>query len=66
MGDFNYPKINWSTLDSDSDPPSTAVSDLILDIYLYQHVREPTRENNILELDLIISSNESIVSDIKI
>jgi len=64
MGDFNYPKINWSTLDSDSDPPSTAVRDLILDNYLYQHVREPTRENNIL--DLIISSNESIFSDIKI
>jgi len=64
MGDFNYPKINWSTLDSDSDPPSTAVRDLILDNYLDQHVREPTRENNIL--DLIISSNESIVSEIKI
>jgi len=64
MGDFNYPKINWSTLDSDSDPPSTAVRDVILDNYLYQHVREPTRENNIL--DLIISSSESIVFDIKI
>ena len=33
MGDFNYPKINWDTLDCDSS--SMAFRDLILDNYLY-------------------------------
>ena len=62
MGDFNYPKINWDTLDCDSS--STAFRDLILDNYLYQHVRQPTRENNIL--DLVISSNVNMVNDVQV
>jgi len=42
MGDFNYPKISWDTLDCDST--GTKFRDLLLDNYLYQHVKEPTRE----------------------
>ena len=45
MGDFNYPRINWDTNESDSN--AEKFRDLLLDHYLYQHVREPTRESNI-------------------
>jgi len=38
--------------------------DLLLDSYMYQHVRQPTRQNNILEL--VISSNENMVNDVEI
>ncbi|MGE5821999.1 MAG: hypothetical protein ACM31M_05390, partial [Nitrososphaerota archaeon] len=62
MGDFNYPKINWDSLDSDSN--SMAFRDLILDNYLFQHVRQPTRLNNIL--DLVISSNVDMVSEVRV
>jgi hypothetical protein len=62
MGDFKYPKIKWDTLDSDSS--SRAFRGLILDNYLYEHVRQPTRENNIL--DLIISSNVNMVNDVQV
>jgi hypothetical protein len=33
MGDFNYPNINWETLDCDST--SANFRDLLLDSYLY-------------------------------
>jgi hypothetical protein len=62
MGDFNYPGINWESLDCDSS--SLAFRDLVLDNYLYQHVRQPTRMNNIL--DLVISSNASLVNDVRV
>jgi len=39
-------------------------SALSLDCYLYQHVREPTKENNII--DLLIFLNELMVSDVKV
>ena len=41
-----------------------AFRDLLLDSYLFQHVRQPTRLNNIL--DLVISSNENMVDDVKV
>ena len=62
MSDFNYPKTNWDTLDCDSS--SMAFRDLILDIYLYQHVRQTTRLNN--TLDLVIFSNASMVNDVQV
>ena len=64
MGDFNYPKINWDSLDCDSS--SLAFRDLILDNYLYQPraARQPTRLNNIL--DLVISSNANMVNDVQV
>ena len=57
MGDFNYPGINWATMGSDS--AGNDFKNLILDCYLYQHVKEPTREHNILDL-VITSSGERI------
>ena len=62
MGDFNYPKINWDLLDCDLT--SMAFRDVIIENYLYQHVRQPTRLNIIL--DLVISSNENTVNDVQV
>jgi hypothetical protein len=62
MGDFNYPKIDWNTLECDST--GIRFRDLLLDNYLCQHVTEPTRENNIL--DLVISSDANMVNDLQV
>ena len=52
MGDFNYPKINWDTLECDSS--SMAFRDLLLDNYLCHNI-----------LDVVISSNVSMVNDVQ-
>jgi endonuclease/exonuclease/phosphatase family metal-dependent hydrolase len=62
MGDFNYPKINWDTLECDS--MGTKFRDLLLDNYLYQHVKESTRESN--TLDLVISSDVNMVTEVEV
>ena len=62
MGDFNFPGINWDTLGSDS--ASHDFRNLILDKYLHQHVNEPTREQNIL--DLVITSSGDRIDLVKI
>ena len=41
-GDFNYLKTNWNTLERDST--CTKFRYFLLDNYLYQHVKESTRE----------------------
>jgi len=62
MGDFNYPRLNWDTYECDSNAEN--FRDLLLDNYLYQHVREPTRESNILDLE--ISSDENMVTEVEV
>lgn len=62
MGDFNYPKINWETFECDSY--GVLFRDLLLDNYLFQNVRDPTRENNIL--DLVISSDVNLVTEVNV
>lgn len=62
MGDFNYPGINWDLLDSDSE--GLEFRDLLLDNYLFQHVRNPTRNRNVL--DLVISSDEKLVENVQV
>jgi len=61
MGDFNYPNIDWDTLDSDSN--GSAFLDLIQDCFLIQHVSEPTRGGNIL--DLVFTSEDNMVENLK-
>ena len=46
------------------DLSSMAFRDVIIENYLYQHVRQPTRLNNIL--DLVIFSKEDVVNDIQV
>lgn len=62
VGDFNFPKIEWESLDSDND--GRQFLDLVLDCFLFQHVDTPTRANNIL--DLVFTSEEGMVEDVKV
>jgi len=62
MGDFNYPGINWSTLKADSE--GSKFLKLVLDCYLDQHVHEPTRMKNIL--DLVLTSDLQLKDDVRI
>ena len=60
MGDFNYPNVDWQLLQGDRS--SEEFLDLVQDCFLFQHVKGPTRENNIL--DLIFSTEENALSDV--
>ena len=60
MGDFNYPKTDWISLDSDS--AGSKFVDLVQDCFLHQSVLYPTRGDNIL--DLILVSEEAMVHNL--
>ena len=62
VGDFNYPSINWENWECNKEDEEFV--DLIQDNFLFQHVRVPTREKNIL--DLVISSEPSMVEELKV
>jgi len=62
MGDFNNPRLNWDTYECDSNVENFRY--LLLDNYLCQRVREPTRQSNIL--DLVISSDENMVTEVEV
>ena len=55
MGDFNYPGINWVTLEADS--MSQSFLDLTQDCFLIHHVSVPTRNKNILDLVMTTEAN---------
>ncbi|KAF2346276.1 Endonuclease/exonuclease/phosphatase, partial [Trinorchestia longiramus] len=57
MGDFNLPHINWTTRQSQA--PGSKLIDLMNTNSLPQHVNEPTRRNNILDL-VMTTANLSI------
>ena len=63
MGDFNHGRIHWNSLES------TGIEDqqflfLIQDSFLTQHVLEPTRGENVL--DIVLSSQKELVDNVKI
>ena len=63
MGDFNHGHIQWNSLES------TGIEDqqflcLIKDSFLTQHVLEPTRGENVL--DIVLSSQKELVDNVKI
>lgn len=62
MGDFNYPDINWNLLRSDK--AGHKFLKLVMDCYLEQHVHQPTRLNN--TLDLVFTSEIQINDDIEV
>ena len=62
MGDFNFPSINWVTLECDS--VGEEFRDIIYDNFLVQHVKYPTRENNIL--DLVLTSDINMIDHLEI
>ena len=62
MGDFNYPKINWDSLESDSN--FRRLLDTIMDNFWVQYVLSPTREGNIL--DFVFTSEEYMLQNLVI
>ena len=63
MGDFNHGHIQWNSLES------TGIEDqqflfLIQDSFLTQHVLEPTRGENVL--DIVLSSQKELVDKVNI
>ena len=61
-GDFNYPGINWTTLQADSN--SQDFLDCTHDCFLSQLVTEPTRGENIL--DIVLTNIPTQISDVKV
>ena len=62
MGDFNFPDIDWETLDAGGKAKDFV--DLIQDCFLYQHVSAPTRGENLL--DLVLTSEENMIEKVEI
>ena len=66
MGDFNYANINWNTLQSMPGATTDSVSflDCIETNNLTQHVKDPTRGSN--GLDLVITRDPDIVHEVEV
>ena len=60
MGNFNFPELDWSKLESLSD--SHPFSKCMNDCFLNQLVDAPTRGENIL--DLVLASDDSMISNL--
>ena len=63
MGDFNHGHIQWKYLDSTGGEDQLFLF-LIQDSFLIQHVLEPTRGENVL--DIVLSSQKELVDNVKI
>ena len=67
-GDFNYPVINWATLDVSTGPysPGAQFLECVMDNFLTQHVSKPTRArgtNKPSLIDLILTDSDQHLSD---
>ena len=63
MGDFNHGHIQWESLESAGGDDHQFLL-LTQDCFLTQHVLEPTRGGNVL--DLILSSQNELVDNVKV
>src|SRR6218665_2722483 len=59
MGDFNY-RIDWENAEGEKEPDRIFL-DFIETSFMQQHVMEPTRGKNIL--DLVITSDENMIEN---
>ena len=69
MGDFNFPEIEWATENALLESPGKGFLDWMHGKALFQHISSPTRFRGNQKpslLDLIISSNEGDVSNLKL
>ena len=69
VGDFNYGKINWKagTMPNAITNPATAIVETLRDLYLYQHITDPTHYRANLRpntLDLVITNEEGMVDNV--
>ena len=55
MGDFNHPDIRWNSLDSSNESAKFLL--LVQNCFLTQHVLEPTRGDNVLDLIYLQTKN---------
>ena len=62
VGDFNLGQIDWTDLTGNSE--SEDFLETIQDCFLSQHITEPTRGNNIL--DLVLSNRENLISNVEV
>ena len=62
MGDFNHGHIQWESLESAGGDDQFLL--LTQDCFLTQHVLEPTRGGNVL--DVILSSQNELVDNVKV
>ena len=62
VGDFNHPTIKWDELHTQKE--GLNFLNLTLDCFLTQHVSEPTRGRNIL--DLVLSKPEQLIEEVTI
>ena len=60
LGDFNFSELDWKKPETLDD--SHSFLKCINDNFLVQHVDEPTRENNIL--DLVFTSEENMIENL--
>ena len=63
MGDFDHGHMQWKLLDSTGGEDQQFLF-LIQDSFLTQHVLEPTREENVL--DIVLSSQHELLENVKI
>ena len=61
MGDFNYPDINWE--EGRASGKGEKFLDTVQNNFLYQHVKEPTRGMNIL--DLVLTDDLNMVDNVR-
>jgi hypothetical protein len=62
LGDFNYPGIDWSTFSCET--VAQPFLDLVQNCFLYQHVKTPTRGDNIL--DLVLSTELPMIEELQV
>ena len=63
MGDFNHGHIQWKSLESTGGEDQQFLF-LIHNRFLTQHMQEPTRGDNVL--DIVLSSQKELVDNVKI
>ena len=61
LGDFNFPHINWNTLSSSISEENYFI-EMVHELNMIQHVRDPTRYHNIL--DLCLSPDDDSISNV--
>ena len=64
MGDFNFPSVDWNYYSAPHEKCYDLFVDFVNDNGLQQHVFEPTRNSNIL--DLVFTNTDDIVSSLSV
>ena len=71
LGDFNYPKIDWThcTTTTNTNDPNFMFLETIRDCFLQQYVKSPTRGRNCDNpslIDLALCNNDDLVLDVSV